>query len=291
MRKNGNGMEFVVITGMSGAGKTQTMKFMEDMGYFCVDNLPIFLLPKFGELCTDSEEQHGKYALVLDVRGGDFVQDLLDFSAKMSEGPVNVRILFLDCSDQVLISRHSENKKLHPLAVRGDNAEAIVKERTILGPLKNRADFVIDTTGLTIWELKARIRNLFGDGSGDGEMAVEVISFGYKYSVPANADLMFDVRFLPNPYYVPELRGLTGNDPAVASFVTSDGSANAFLDKVVSLLDYLIPLYRRENKQALVIAVGCTGGRHRSVAIANALTLRLSGSGVNVSLVHRDIGR
>lgn len=284
-------MEFVVITGMSGAGKTQTMKFMEDMGYFCVDNLPIFLLPKFGELCSGSEGQSGKYALVLDVRGGDFVDDLLNFSEQMSSTAVSVHILFLDCSDQILISRHSENKKLHPLAVRGDNAGAILKEREILEPLRERADYVIDTTNMTIWELKARIRNLFGDGSGAGEMTVEVISFGYKYSVPANADLMFDVRFLPNPYYVPELRNLTGNDSAVAAYVASDGSAGIFLDKVCALLDYLIPLYRRESKQALVIAVGCTGGRHRSVAVANELTRRLSDAGVNVSLVHRDIGR
>lgn len=284
-------MEFVVITGMSGAGKTQTMKFMEDMGYFCVDNLPIFLLPKFGELCSGSEGQNGKYALVLDVRGGDFVDDLLNFSEQMSSTAVSVHILFLDCSDQVLISRHSENKKLHPLAVRGDNAGAILKEREILAPLRERADYVIDTTSLTIWELKARIRNLFGDGSGVGEMTVEVISFGYKYSVPANADLMFDVRFLPNPYYVPELRNLTGNDSPVAAYVASDGSAGVFMDKVCALLDYLIPLYRRESKQALVIAVGCTGGRHRSVAVANELTRRLSDAGVNVSLVHRDIGR
>ncbi len=284
-------MEFVVITGMSGAGKTQTMKFMEDMGYFCVDNLPIFLLPKFGELCSGSEGQNGKYALVLDVRGGDFVDDLLNFSEQMSSTAVSVHILFLDCSDQILISRHSENKKLHPLAVRGDNAGAILKEREILAPLRERADYVIDTTSLTIWELKARIRNLFGDGSGVGEMTVEVISFGYKYSVPANADLMFDVRFLPNPYYVPELRNLTGNDSPVAAYVASDGSAGIFLDKVCALLDYLIPLYRRESKQALVIAVGCTGGRHRSVAVANELTRRLSDAGVNVSLVHRDIGR
>lgn len=284
-------MEFVVITGMSGAGKTQTMKFMEDMGYFCVDNLPIFLLPKFGELCSGSEGQSGKYALVLDVRGGDFVDDLLNFSEQMSSTAVSVHILFLDCSDQILISRHSENKKLHPLAVRGDNAGAILKEREILEPLRERADYVIDTTNMTIWELKARIRNLFGDGSGAGEMTVEVISFGYKYSVPANADLMFDVRFLPNPYYVPELRILTGNDSAVAAYVASDGSAGVFMDKVCALLDYLIPLYRRESKQALVIAVGCTGGRHRSVAVANELTRRLSDAGVNVSLVHRDIGR
>lgn len=284
-------MEFVVITGMSGAGKTQTMKFMEDMGYFCVDNLPIFLLPKFGELCSGSEGQNGKYALVLDVRGGDFVDDLLNFSEQMSSTAVSVHILFLDCSDQILISRHSENKKLHPLAVRGDNAGAILKEREILAPLRERADYVIDTTSLTIWELKARIRNLFGDGSGVGEMTVEVISFGYKYSVPANADLMFDVRFLPNPYYVPELRNLTGNDSPVAAYVASDGSAGVFMDKVCALLDYLIPLYRRESKQALAIAVGCTGGRHRSVAVANELTRRLSDAGVNVSLVHRDIGR
>ena len=284
-------MELVIITGMSGAGKTQTAKFMEDMGYFCVDNLPIFLLPKFGELCTGNEGQHGKYALVIDVRGGDFVRQLLDFTDSMNTGPDRVRILFLDCSDNVLISRHSENKKLHPLASGGDNAGAVVRERAILDPVRERADFVIDTTSMTVWELKARIRKLFGDDSGAGEMAVEVMSFGYKYSVPPGADLMFDVRFLPNPYYVPELRNLTGNDSPVAEFVASDGCAAAFIDKVVDMLEFLIPLYRREGKQALLIGVGCTGGRHRSVSVANAIVNRLTESGVNVSLTHRDIGR
>jgi UPF0042 nucleotide-binding protein len=284
-------VEFVVITGMSGAGKTQTVKFMEDMGYFCVDNLPIFLLPKFGELCSSSEEPHGKYALVLDVRGGNFVRELLNFSENMNGGPDRVRILFLDCSDEVLISRHSEHKKLHPLAVGGDNAGAVVRERAILEPLREKADFVIDTTGLSVWELKSKIRQLFGDESGIGEMTVEVMSFGYKYSVPAGADLLFDVRFLPNPYYVPDLRGLTGNDAKVSSFVFSDGNAASFVDKVASLLDFVIPLYRREGKQALLIGVGCTGGRHRSVSVANAIVNRLTESGVNVSLTHRDIGR
>ena len=284
-------MEFVVITGMSGAGKTQTVKFMEDMGYFCVDNLPTFLLPKFAELCGGSELGHGQYALVLDVRGGDFVQELLEFSAQMKKQQIQVRILFLDCSDAALISRHSENKKLHPLAKDGNNAEAIAREREILAPLREQSDYVIDTTLLTTWDLKKRIRSIFGDGAGTGEMLVEIVSFGYKYGVPANADLMFDVRFLNNPYYVPELRGLTGNDKAVYSYVFSDPAAREFLDKAAELLDFLIPLYRKESKQALVIAVGCTGGHHRSVTIANELTRLLSERGVNITLVHRDIGR
>lgn len=283
-------MEIVVVTGMSGAGKTQTVKFLEDMGFFCVDNLPVFLLPKFGELCLGREESCGKYALVLDVRGGDFVNDLLDFSEQMAALNVNVRILFLDCDDKVLISRHSENKKLHPLAVGGNNPEAIVRERQILKPLREKADFYIDTSSLTIWDLKSRVRSYFGDESGTGAMVVEVISFGYKYSVPVNADLVFDVRFLPNPYYVPELRNLTGNDHNVKNYVFSGPEADEFLRRIRELLDFLIPLYRKENKQALVIAIGCTGGHHRSVAVANELTRLLSESGVNVSLVHRDIG-
>ncbi len=284
-------MEFVIITGMSGAGKTQTMKFMEDMGYFCVDNLPIFLLPKFGELCGGSELKQGKYALVLDVRGGDFVQELLDFADSMRDTAVTVRILFLDCSDAVLISRHSENKKLHPLAEGGNNENAIVRERHILEPLKSRADFVVDTTQFTSWDLKKRIRELFGEEGGAGDMVVEVISFGFKYSVPANADLVFDVRFLANPYYVPELRNLTGNDRAVNDYVMADENTGVFLGKVTDLLDFLVPLYRRESKQALVIAVGCTGGHHRSVTVANQLTRILSERGLNVTLLHRDIGR
>jgi len=284
-------MEILILTGMSGAGKTQTVKFLEDMGYFCIDNLPTFLLPKFGELYGNNEMSVKKFALVLDVRGGDFVQDLLDFTNGMRDSVAQVKILFLECSDNVLISRHSENKKLHPLAVNGDNAEAIARERHILEPLKADADYVIDTTNLTAWDLKKRVHEIFGGDSGAGEMIIKVVSFGYKYSVPANADLMFDVRFLANPYYVPELRSLTGNTEAVSSYVMADPNTGAFMERLVDMLDLLIPLYKKESKQVLVIAIGCTGGRHRSVTVANELTRRLSEQGLNVSLTHRDIGR
>lgn len=284
-------MEILILTGMSGAGKTQTVKFLEDMGYFCIDNLPTFLLPKFGELYGNNEMSVKKFALVLDVRGGDFVQDLLDFTNGIRNSAAQVKILFLECSDNVLISRHSENKKLHPLAVNGDNAEAIARERHILEPLKADADYVIDTTNMTAWDLKKRVHEIFGADGGAGEMIIKVVSFGYKYSVPANADLMFDVRFLPNPYYVPELRSLTGNSEAVSGYVMAAPETGLFMDRLTEMLDLLIPLYVRESKQVLVIAIGCTGGRHRSVTVANELTRRLSDRGLKVSLTHRDIGR
>ena len=187
----------------------------------------------------------------------------------------------MDCSGQLARAKQPTGKPIRDPA----------REREILAPLRERSDYVIDTTLLTTWDLKKRIRSIFGDSPAAGEMLVEIVSFGYKYGVPANADLMFDVRFLNNPYYVPELRGLTGNDKAVSSYIFSDPAAQEFLDKASDMLDFLIPLYRRESKQALVIAVGCTGGHHRSVTVANELTRLLSERGVNITLVHRDIGR
>ena len=284
-------MEFVILTGMSGAGKTLAAKFLEDMGYFCVDNLPVFLLPKFGELCEGSELKSGRFALVLDVRGGDFVDELLAFTDHLRSLGALVRIVFLDCADNVIISRHSENKKLHPLATDGDNVSAVIRERRVLEPLGERADYIIDTTQLTGWELKTKLRAIFGQEDERGNMAVNIVSFGYRNSLPENADVVFDVRFLENPYYVPELRMLTGNDAAVRDYVFEDGNAADFIEKITELLKKLIPLYIKEGKQVLTVAIGCTGGRHRSVAVANELTAALAESGVNVSLTHRDIGR
>lgn len=284
-------MEFVIITGMSGAGRTQATKFMEDLGYFCIDNIPTLLLPKFGELYEKNEMNLHKFALVMDVRGGDFVEDLYLFTDKMKAMGVTVQILFLDCADNVLISRHKQNKKLHPLAVDGDNMSAVRRERDLVSGLRDHADFVIDTTNMSIWELKKHIHELFSEENAASRMKVNVISFGYKHGVPEQADLMFDVRFLPNPYYVAELRNLTGNDEAVSSYVLSSEAAQTFLNKTEDLLRFLLPYYQEEGKEVLVIAIGCTGGHHRSVAISNEICKRLSGPERPVSLAHRDIGK
>lgn len=284
-------MEFVIVTGMSGAGRTQATKFMEDLGYFCIDNIPTLLLPKFGELYEKNEMKLNKFALVMDVRGGDFVEDLYLFTDKMKALGVTVQILFLDCADNVLISRHKENKKLHPLAADGDNMSAVARERKLVSGLRENADHVIDTTNLSIWELKKRIHELFSEEGSNSRMKVNVISFGYKHGVPEQADLMFDVRFLPNPYYVAGLRNMTGNDEAVSSYVLSSEAAQTFLKKTEDLLKFLLPLYQEEGKEVLVIGVGCTGGHHRSVAISNEICKRLSLPDMPVSLTHRDIGK
>ncbi len=284
-------MEFVIITGMSGAGRTQTTKFMEDLGYFCIDNIPTLLLPKFGELYEKNEMNLHKFALVMDVRGGNFVDDLYLFTDKMKSMGVSVKILFLDCADNVLVSRHKENKKLHPLASDGDNMTAVGRERKLLSGLREHADYIIDTTNFSIWELKKKINELFAEGDQNSRMKVNVISFGYKHGVPEQADLMFDVRFLPNPYYVAELRTQTGNDEGVSSYVLSSDGAQEFLVKTEDLLKFLLPRYQEEGKEVLVIAIGCTGGHHRSVAISNEICRRLSRPEMPISLTHRDIGK
>lgn len=282
-------MDFLIITGMSGAGRTQATKFLEDMGYFCMDNIPTKLLPKFGELFEKNEMQLEKFALVMDVRNGNFVDDLYNFTDKMEQLGITVRIIFFDCSDKVLISRHKENKKLHPLASDGDNEAAIHRERTMLLGLKEKADTVIDTTELSVWDLKKRIQELFRDRGDSKSIIINVVSFGYKYGTPANADVMFDVRFLPNPYYVPELRGLTGQDEAVFAYVVYNPNTKMFLDRLTEMLEMLIPQYKNEGKEVLVVAIGCTGGRHRSVAVATELSSMLSAKGHNVTLSHRDV--
>ena len=284
-------MEFVIITGMSGAGRTQVTKFMEDLGYFCIDNIPTLLLTKFGELYEKNEMNLHKFALVMDVRGGDFVEDLYHFTDKMKAMGVAVQILFLDCADKVLVSRHKENKKLHPLAVDGDNLSAVTRERQLVSGLREHADHIIDTTNTSIWELKKRIHEIFATEDAKSRMKVNVISFGYKHGVPEQADLMFDVRFLPNPYYVAELRNQTGNDEAVSTYVLNSEGADAFLQKLEDLLKFLLPKYQEEGKEVLVIAIGCTGGHHRSVAISNEIFKRLSTPDMPVSLTHRDIGK
>ena len=283
-------MRFVVVTGMSGSGKTQALKMLEDMGYFCVDNLPLELTDKFAELAATPAQEYSKVALGLDVRslykGGGSVDRFLEI---MKEYPHE--ILFLDCSQEQLVRRYKYTRRLHPLASGGRIEDGIAAERKVLMPLRDVADYVIDTSDLLTRQLMAELSRLFSEDAQEGSLFLSILSFAYKYGIPSDADLVFDVRFLPNPFYVDELKHKTGNDPEVRAYVCQGGEADTFLEKVTDLLEYLIPKYRAEGKRQLMICVGCTGGKHRSVTMANRLAdVFLKGSWP-VAVLHRDINR
>lgn len=280
-------MSFIILTGMSGAGKSQATKFLEDVGYFCIDNMPLKLFSKFGELYRCSEVQK-KTALVTDIRSGNDFSDLYTFVDEMKKLGQDIKILFIDCSDLIILNRYKENKRLHPLANDGNNISAIHKEREMLSKLKEMADFVIDTSNFSIWDLKKSIIKLFGEDIHSG-IRVNVCSFGFKRGIPVTSDLVFDVRFIKNPYYISDLKHQTGKDEAVKEFVLGDKNCKIFLGKLEEMLLFLIPLYKNEGKELLEIGIGCTGGKHRSVAIATEIANMLKEKGVNVSLEHRDI--
>jgi len=284
-------MEFVIISGLSGAGKSKAASFMEDMDYFCVDNLPVPLIPKFAELGMAGTGEYQRLALVTDVRGGTNFDSLFHALRDLEQMKCPHRILFMDASDETIIKRYKETRRAHPLAEEADSLKgAIALERRMLAPLRERADHILDTTALSTAKLKGELRRLFG-GASEGRMEVRVASFGFKHGVPMEADLIFDARFLPNPYYVAELRTLTGLDAGVRDYVFHGGQAEEFLNRLWDLVGWLLPRYEEEGKTALVICVGCTGGHHRSVAIAHALAEKLRGQGWPVSESHRDLGR
>lgn len=286
-------MEFVIISGMSGAGKSRAASFMEDMGYFCVDNLPVPLIPKFAEMGMAGSEEYGRVALVTDVRAGVMFEGLFQALDELETMKCHYRILFMDAGDDVIIKRYKESRRSHPLAEESESLEdAIARERSMLQPLRQRADHIIDTSQLPTAKLKGELRRLFSRESDGGEsMHVSVISFGFKHGLPLEADLVFDVRFLPNPFYVTELRHLTGLDAGVQEYVFRNGQAKEFLTRLNAMLEFLLPRYVEEGKTALVIAVGCTGGHHRSVAIAHELSQTISSLGYTVAENHRDLGR
>ena len=264
-------MRLVIVTGMSGAGKTTALKMLEDMGYFCVDNLPIPLLTRFVEMFSDPEEKVKKIALGIDVRGGqDFggLQEVLD---EMDEKKVSYEILFLDAQDDVLIKRYKETRRQHPLSGSGRVDTGIAREREKIMFLKIRATYILDTSKMLTRELKLELEKIFVKGESFCNLYITVMSFGFKYGIPQDSDLVFDVRFLPNPYYIDELKEKTGNDPEVQDYVMENEKAQVFLDKLTDMVDFLIPNYILEGKNQLVIAIGCTGGKHRSVTLANAL--------------------
>lgn len=286
-------MEFVIISGLSGAGKSKAASFLEDMDFFCVDNLPAPLIPKFAELGMAGSGEYDRVALVTDVRTGSNFDGLFQALDTLKSMKCASRILFMDADGETIIRRYKETRRAHPLAEETESLEeAITLERQMLAPLRERADMLVDTTNLSTAKLKGVLRQMFGrDGTAEGRMEVRVTSFGFKYGVPMESDLIFDARFLPNPYYVSELRSLTGLNGAVRDYVFSGGQAEEFLRRLWELVGWLLPRYEEEGKAALVISVGCTGGRHRSVAIAHALAERIQAQGWPVTESHRDSGR
>lgn len=285
-------MRFVVVTGMSGGGKTTTLKMLEDAGFYCVDNLPISLVEKLVELIAVPESEISKVALGLDVRAGMRFEDVEKILEQVKSKGYPVEILYLDSNDCELIKRYKETRRIHPLAQDGRVEDGVQQERRILENIRKHADYVIDTTNLLTRELKAELDRIFVNNEEYNSLMITVMSFGFKYGIPVDADLVFDVRFLPNPYYIDELRSKTGNDPEIQRFVMACPESGQFLNKLEDMVDFLVPNYVKEGKNRLVIAIGCTGGKHRSVTLANALYRRMKDRGdYGIRLDHRDVDK
>jgi len=281
-------MRFIIITGMSGAGKSHAANYMEDLGYYCIDNLPPILIPQFVELCRQAQGDISKIALVIDIRGGMFFNDLFTSLKDLDEQEYPYEILFLDASDDTLIKRFKETRRTHPLAINSSIYDGINKEREKLQKLKEMATNIIDTTKMTPGELKEELRKIYLEGKPTDNLMIHITSFGFKHGIPLDADLVFDVRFLPNPYYIEELKDLTGKDVEVRDYVMKSPVSIKFSEKLIDLIDFLIPHYVKEGKNQLVIAIGCTGGKHRSVTIAHILEQRLRQKNYRVILNDRD---
>jgi len=276
----------VIITGMSGSGKASVLKAFEDLGYYCVDNLPIGLIPRFADLAKQSSEIE-KAALVADIREGEQLKRLPAIIRGLKK-QVNTTVLFLEASDDVLLRRFSETRRPHPLGKDSTVQSALSEERQRLQPIRDMADFVVDSSRFNVHELRAHITSKFTAGSTEKDILISIVSFGYKTGVPSDVDLVFDVRFLPNPHFVPEFKPLTGRHPQVAKYIRSFPQTQEFINRISDLLIYLIPHYIREGKSYLTIAFGCTGGQHRSVMIGEDVKKRLAKAGYRVKVVHRD---
>lgn len=283
-------MRLVIVTGMSGAGKTAALKMLEDMGFYCVDNLPIQLVGKFAELISAGRGERSRAALGIDIRSGESLEELGAVLKEWDQKGFSYEILFLDASDEVLIKRYKETRRSHPLAGLERIDRGIERERRKVAFLKKKADYILDTSMLLTKELRMELEKIFVSNEDYRSLFVTVLSFGFKYGIPVDADLVFDVRFLPNPYYVDELKNHTGNEAKVQEFVMGGGLAEEFLKKLYDMVVFLLPHYVEEGKNQLVIAVGCTGGKHRSVTIANQLYERLSSEeDIGLKIEHRDI--
>jgi RNase adapter protein RapZ len=281
---------FTIITGMSGAGRSETAHSLEDLGYFVVDNMPPALLGKMAELASRPGGP-ARIAIVVDVRGGVFFEELTEALAELKTLHIDARVVFLDAADDDLVSRYEGTRRRHPLAPADRVVEGIRKERHMMAPLRGDADMVIDTSGLTPHDLRDRIREAFGDAPPEEALQISVVSFGFKYGAPRDADTILDVRFLPNPHWVEELRPLPGTEPAVRDYVRGQPDYRAFIDQVRDLLDVSVPGYIREGKSYLTLAIGCTGGRHRSVVAAEDVGAYFRDRGLPVVIVHRDVER
>ncbi len=284
-------MKFVIITGMSGSGKSHAVNFMEDMGYYCIDNMPPSLFSKFADVCNRSEGQFDKIAFVIDTRSRELFTDAIDAIDALKEEGESCEVVFLDAIDEVLVKRYKESRRNHPLADNGRVIDGIKKERKILNDIKQRADYIVDTSTMPTKSLKAYLNSIFNDREDEKTIFINVLSFGFKYGIPLDADLVFDVRFLPNPFYIPELKNLTGLDQEVQDYVNTFPQTAEFTKKLDDLIKFTLPHYVEEGKSQLVIAVGCTGGKHRSVTIAGHVYKTIVDMGFSVKISHRDINR
>jgi UPF0042 nucleotide-binding protein len=282
---------FVIITGLSGAGKSLAANCFEDMGYYCVDNLPLKLIPVLCDLIARSGSRISKVALVIDIREGAFLEDFPEMMERMRADGRETFILFLDCADPALVRRFSETRRPHPLSDQGSLEEGIRNERRALRSVRDQADKIIDTSQFNVHELRAYLHDSFSEESRQDALFVSMVSFGYKHGVPVDSDMIFDVRFLPNPHFQEHLRGMSGLDPEAMSFIESGDDFREYYERVSSLLTFLMPRFVKEGKTYLTVAVGCTGGRHRSVAIAHKLGEDLRRSGYRVRTVHRDMSK
>ncbi len=286
-------MEFVIVSGLSGAGKSTVMSILEDSGFFCVDNLPPVLIPKFAEVCLAGMGSYERVAMVCDIRAGEQFDGLFQAMDTLRAMEFRYKVLFVDADTAAIIQRYKETRRSHPLlAETGSLSKAVERERAAMEPLRARADYIITTTTLPVRKLRGQVLDMFAPHRNTvSEMSISVTSFGFKYGIPLEADLVFDVRFLPNPFYVAELRPLTGLDKGVADYVFATPSAQELMEHLRGLMDFLLPHFVEEGKSALVIAVGCTGGRHRSVAVTHALCEYIQGLGYGAGETHRDMTR
>ena len=285
-------MKFLIISGLSGAGKSKFASNLEDLGYYCVDNMPVDLIPQLAGVCLATKGRYDRVALVTDVRGGQNFEALFQSLKELEKMNCDYKIVFVEAAEETIINRYKETRRKHPLTIDGTNlVDAVRREREVLLPVRERADHIIDTTSFSTGKLRGEIIRLFASEQRERTMAVNITSFGFKYGVPIEADLVFDVRFLPNPYYIDSMRSLSGLDAPVREFVMSFTQTNDFLEKLKDMMAFLLPLYTEEGKSLLTVAIGCTGGHHRSVTIASELAAHVKSRGYEVSVTHRDLSR
>ncbi len=284
-------MQYIIVTGMSGSGKTSVLRYLEDMGYFCIDNMPPMLIPKFAEMLSSVNGTFNDVAFIIDCRLGDMINELIEQVNILREHGYDCKVLFLDCEDETILKRYKETRRNHPLNSPDGLEASIKKERDVLKKLYTFADMIIDTTNLSAHDLRESIKQLYGSEHSINELRITVMAFGFKYGLPKEADLVFDVRCLPNPFYIDELKHRTGNDKAVQDYVMNSAASVEFMNKINDMIDFLIPLYIAEGKLSLTIAIGCTGGRHRSVTLTNKLEEHLKQTGYLAHVIYRDINR